>query len=323
MKINFPPALAFTQRPTPLVRLKAPANYQLWMKRDDMTGVELSGNKIRKLDFLLQQAISEGADGIITCGGLQSNHCRTAAYLAQKVGLKAILFLRGEPEVPATGNYLLDRLSAAEIIHVSAEEYKQIEHLMQLKVREQNKRGFKYYIIPEGGSNEIGAWGYCQCFCEICDQMAETGITVDAIAVATGSGGTHAGLLLGKIMMESSIEIISFNVCDNADYFKKKITVILKKFAEKYNKSIPCREEDIHIYDGFVGGGYGKISENEVSFIRQFAREEGILLDPVYTAKAFFGLTKQMQSNQFQFRNVIFIHTGGIFGLFPYAAYFS
>ncbi|TFH01610.1 MAG: pyridoxal-phosphate dependent enzyme, partial [Calditrichales bacterium] len=238
MKINFPSSLGFTFQPTPIVRLHDRAETGLWLKRDDLTGMELSGNKIRKLDFLVREALDQGADGIITCGGLQSNHCRAAAFVGARLGLQTVLFLRGEAEKNPTGNYFLDRLSGATIIHVTAEEYKNIGEIMAEKSAEFSRAGKKMYVIPEGGSNETGSWGYCQCFVEAEAQIKADKMPIEAIAVASGSGGTHAGLLIGKKLTESNIDIFSINVCDDSEYFKNKISAIIAQFNRKYGYRI-------------------------------------------------------------------------------------
>ena len=313
-----PKSLKLTQSNTPIIEINSPQkDTRLWLKRDDLTGIELSGNKIRKLDFLLQQAIDDKAEGIITCGGLQSNHCRAAAYAGAKLGLDTILYLRGEAEEIQTGNYFLNILVGATIHYVTHQEYLEIDSIMQKKSNELASQGKQFYIIPEGGSNEIGAWGYIQCFFEIIEQIEVRNLSIDAIAVSTGSGGTHAGLLIGKLLKKSEIDIISINVCDDADYFKFKISDIIKKFEQKYDQAFDIDQNDIKIYDGFTGSGYGEIGNKEVDVIRRFVREEGIVLDPVYTAKAYMGLEELIHQGQLEYKNILFIHTGGIFGIFP------
>lgn len=320
--INFPKSLGFSRAMTPIQKLKDHGEYRVWLKRDDMTGIELSGNKIRKLDFLVHQAIEQGAHGLMTCGGLQSNHCRATAYLGARLGMETILYLRGEPEDSPTGNYFLDLLAGATIHYVSPEEYQQIDQIMQDKAKDYENQGKNIYVVPEGGSNEIGAWGYCQCFSEIIEQIITENIHLDAVAVATGSGGTHAGLLIGKILTKSDIEIFSINVCDDAEFFRNKIYMIIKNFEQRFKKSIEIKKEDILIHDGYVGEGYGLIGEEEVNVIKRFVRDEGIILDPVYTAKAYLGLEQLMERNQLKYRNILFIHTGGVFGIFPLAKQF-
>ena len=322
MPVKYPPSLGFTMAPTPLVEIKTDSSCRLWLKRDDLTGIELSGNKIRKLDFLVRQAIEEGAEGIITCGGLQSNHCRAAAFLSCKVGLHCLLYLRGVAKDIPTGNYFLNLISGAEIRFVDTDSYRQIDQLMEAEAARLQKNNQKYFVIPEGGSNELGAWGYCRCYFEIVEQMAEMKKPLDAIVVASGSGGTHAGLLIGKLIDHSRTDIISVNVCDDANYFKKKISAIVQRFASRYGYQFDLRESDVQIIDGFVGNGYAEIDEEVVAVIKRMIRDEGIILDPVYTAKAFLGLEQMLQSRGKDYKNVIFIHTGGVFGLFPYYKYF-
>jgi D-cysteine desulfhydrase len=318
----FPKSLNLTLLNTPIVEVTPKEKTRLWLKRDDLTGIELSGNKIRKLDFLIQEAINEKAEGIITCGGLQSNHCRAAAYAAIKVGLDSILYLRGTPEEIPSGNHFLDLLSGSTIIYVSPEEYQNIDSIMEQRSRELKSEGKNYYVIPEGGSNEVGAWGYIKCFDEILDQMTQMKIPIEAIAVSTGSGGTHAGLYLGKLLRQSTVDVFSINVCDDAEFFKMKIFNIIKKFEQRYNHKLNVDKASIHIYDGFTGEGYGLISDREVMMIKEFIRKEGIVLDPVYTAKAYFGLEKIIEEGIIDYKNILFIHTGGIFGIFPQAREF-
>jgi D-cysteine desulfhydrase len=318
-----PNSLNLTQPNTPIIEIGSPQkDTRLWLKRDDLTGIELSGNKIRKLDFLLQQAIDDEAQGIITCGGLQSNHCRATAYAGAKLGLETILYLRGKPETIPTGNHFLNILVGSTIHYVTQEEYHEIDSIMMKKSQELANRGKQFYVIPEGGSNEIGAWGYIQCFYEIIEQIEARNLSIYAIAVSTGSGGTHAGLLIGKLLKKSDIDIISINVCDDADYFKVKISDIINKFEQKYDHAFDVHKNDILIYDGFTGSGYGEIGNKEVDVIKRFIRKEGIVLDPVYTAKAYLGLEELINQRRLEYKNILFIHTGGIFGIFPLVANF-
>jgi D-cysteine desulfhydrase len=324
MKPIFPNSLQLTHGNTPLVPLNKIfadlSEYRVWMKRDDFTGVELSGNKVRKLDFLIAEAIDSGANHIITCGGVQSNHCRTAAYMARKKDLNCTLFLRGQPDDNLSGNLLLNLLAGVRIEYVTAEQYKNIDQIMNEYADELRGKDENCYVIPEGGSNATGAWGYVSCFSEIIDQIKKYHLHFDAIVVATGSGGTHAGLLIGKNMFSSDIEIISVNVCDNSDFFISKIKSIVRDFEDKYNVVINIERDDIHVIDGFVGDGYGQLNSEVSQLINQFAIHEGIVLDPVYSAKAFYGLKTMLEQGKLRYQNILFIHTGGIFGLFPAVA---
>ncbi len=321
--MQYPPHLNHAHLPTPIVPLKrffsGINDYQVWVKRDDLTGLELSGNKVRKLDFLMKEALDQGAERVITCGGLQSNHCRTTVFYARQLGLKTTLFLRGEKPETVTGNYLLDLLAGADIQYITPEEYRQVDQLM---AQEQASCPEKAYVIPEGGSNETGAWGYVKAFYEAQNQIAEMNLPIDTIVVATGSGGTHAGLLLGKLLSNSSLRVVSVNVCDDAPFFKRKINAIMQSFCEKFGYALSWTEDDIHIVDGYVGGGYGVISEQESELMRRLAESEGLVIDPVYGAKALRGLEEKLRRGEMPGRNILFFHTGGVFGVFPYGSRF-
>jgi D-cysteine desulfhydrase len=323
MEISYPPSLNLTRKNTPIIVSKDLTErfkeYNIWLKRDDLTGMELSGNKVRKLDYLIQDALNQGANHIITCGGIQSNHCRTTAYMAKKLDLECTLFLRGVPPQVSTGNYFLNQLVEADIIFVTPNEYQQIENTMAECQKKSEEDGRKSYIIPEGGSNEIGVWGYINCFHEIMIQIEQDSLPIESIVVATGSGGTHAGLLLGALITKSAIDISSVNVCDNADFFCNKIFRIIQNFKKSYGYQLSLSLEDIHIHDGFVGEGYGKSATKELNLIKRVAKTDGIILDPVYTVKAYLGLENLLANNQLNSKNILFIHTGGIFSLFSYS----
>ena len=323
MKISWPDSVNFTLRNTPIQPLNrffsGHPEYNIWIKRDDLTGLELSGNKVRKLDFLFAEAKAMEANHIMTCGGVQSNHCRAAAFMALKSGMKCTLFLRGEPQVPATGNLFLNQLTSVTIKYVTPEVYQNIDEYMLSYSRSRPIQKDKIYIIPEGGSNALGTWGYIACFSEIIQQIKLYNLGIDVIVVSTGSGGTHAGLLFGKILHSSDLPVISINVCDNAEFFKKKILNIAAEFEVKFGYELNLKKDDIEIIDGYAGAGYGLINARIRKLIRDFVRTEAILLDPVYTAKAFYGLRALIQRGKMDHKNILFVHTGGIFGLFPYA----
>jgi D-cysteine desulfhydrase len=325
MKISFPQSIRYANLPTPVFRLKSrwseKSEVSIWIKRDDLTGLEISGNKARKLEFLLNDAIHQKSTHIITCGSFQSNHCRTTAFMATTLGMKPVLFLKGVPgaEIP-DGNFMLDKLLQADIVPVSARDYEQIDSVMSERAADLKVQGKKGYCIPEGGSNCLGIWGYIQCFTEIVAQIQEQSLPIDTVVVATGSGGTHAGLQLGKMMLDSPLQILSINVCDNADICRRKIMTLIGDFNEFYGYNFSCSVEEIKVFDGFVGSGYGLLNQPEIGLIKEFARREGIILDPVYTVKAFLGLRTLLDTGSIPCQNILFVHTGGIFSIFPYAA---
>jgi D-cysteine desulfhydrase len=324
-----PERIRLAHLPTPIEKLERLSaklgGPDIYLKRDDQTGTEWSGNKIRKLEYSLQEALDQGADTLITCGGIQSNHCRATAAAAARLGLKAVLVLRGsKPDVPE-GNLLLDHMLGAEIVWVTAEDYRHrrmaimAEHSLRLAAS-----GRKAYLIPEGASNAIGAFGYYSALAEITAQELEMGLTFDAIVVADGSGGTHAGLVLARKLLNTGHDIIGINVCDDADYFIQTIGRILEECRAYVDAPYTWTPEDIRVIDGYVGRGYALGRPEERQLIQEVARLEGVVFDPVYTGKAFYGLTEEIRKGAFvDKRNVLFIHTGGLYGLFPQGSEFD
>lgn len=302
--------LELARLPTPLhclERLSEWLGTEVWVKRDDLTGFGLSGNKVRKLDWLLADAKRRGADTVITTGGLQSNHCRATAVACRQLGMKPVLLLRGEPPEPADSNLLLDQLLSAELHFCTAEEYSshrdaRMEQLAQ-GIRE---RGGTPYVIPEGGSNAVGSRGYVAAGHELLRQQPSG---FDACCVAVGSGGTLAGLALGPDIGTT----LGFAVCDDAAYFKAKVESIAQESAELgFTESL---RDNWRVIDSFRGEAYGVASQEVWDVIATVARLEGLFLDPVYTGKAMLGLVEEARSGSLSGR-VLFWHTGGAFGLF-------
>jgi len=328
--LSFPPQINLARLPTPVQPLrrtgeKLAAN--LYVKRDDLTGVALSGNKIRKLEFVLADALAQKADTIITCGGAHSNHCRATAIAAAMLGLNCRLLLRtSDPSRPplAEGNILLDRMAGAEIVWISPEDYKRRDEIMEREGASLETAGRKPYLIPEGASNALGAWGYIRAAQELVNDIANLpgGLNQACTIInAAGSGGTSAGLILGAKIFDLNARIVSVNVCDDRDYFVNAIGSICEKAIADYQIEVNfSRNADIEILDGYVGRGYALSRSEELELLNEVARTEGMFFDPVYTGKAFFGMVQELKNNPNCFgERVIFIHTGGIFGLFPKA----
>lgn len=328
--VSHPPQINLARLPTPLhplLHLSARLGIELFMKRDDLTGSALSGNKIRKLEFVLADAVAQKVDTVLTCGGAQSNHCRATAIAAAMLSMNCRLLLRSEdpsnPPFPE-GNILLDQMAGAEIVWITPEEYKTRDEIFEREAASLKKAGRKPYIIPEGASNALGTWGYIRCIEELINDIANLpgGAHKDATIInAAGSGGTSAGLILGTKIFDLNARVVSVNVCDDHDYFVRVIGDICENTVSDYQLKIDfSRERDINIIDGYVGRGYGLSRPEELSMICDLARTEGIFLDPVYTGKAFFGMLQELKRDPGCFgERIIFIHTGGIFGLFPKA----
>ena len=304
----------------PLSKVGEPLGVDLWIKRDDLTGAGLSGNKIRKLDYLLAQALQENAATLITCGGAQSNHARATALAGARLGLKTILILRGSAPTRLEGNQLLDRMVDAEIRWVTPEEYKERDQFFSEIVDEVRAKGGRPYCIPEGGSNGLGAWGYLDAMEEIRFQSQERGLSFDLLITAVGSGGTLAGLAVGHALHPMDTPLpVGINVCDDAAYFHGRVQDIWTEMAQT-NGIPPYQRDAYEIQDGFVGLGYAKSQPQELALLQTVAQSSGILLDPVYTGKAFFALTQMLSSDPSLLgKRVLFLHTGGLFGLFAKA----
>ena len=319
----FPNKIPLANLPTKiekLERLSEQTGITVYIKRDDLTGMEYSGNKIRKLEYAVREALDQGADTLITCGGLQSNHCRATAAAAVKLGLNTCLVLRSaDKEPPVDGNYFIDCLLGADVRIIDAESYRSRRgEIMEELAAEYAAAGRKAYIIPEGASNGIGTFGYLACMQEIMEQERELGVTFDTIVDAVGSGGTFAGVCLANRLYGLNKRVVGINVCDDAPFFRQRVSEIVEEAGAYLEEPVAIRPEEVEIIDGYVGRGYALSRQEELNFIRDFARMEGVLLDPVYTGKCMYGFTQEVKKGSFAgSKNVLFLHTGGLFGLFP------
>jgi len=321
-RIAYPERIALARLPTPLECLGGgrwdgflPEGMTLWIKRDDLSGFGLSGNKVRKLEFVLAKALAEGADTVITCGGLQSNHARATALACAQLGLSCELILRGEPEGIPDGNLFIDHFCGAHVHALPVREYRTAfdQHLQQLldALRAQGK---KPYFIPTGASDGVGIWGYVRASEELLADCEAAGFVPDAIVHATGSGGTQAGLLAGLALQGRDIPVFGVNVCDDRAYFEHKIAADLADWRERYSPPVMPGPESIRIIEGYMAPGYGKTTETLRDVMRQAARR-GLLLDPVYSGKAFQGLLQEAQNGCLAgMKHIVFVHTGGFFG---------
>jgi D-cysteine desulfhydrase len=311
----------------PLHRLSERYGVELYVKRDDLSGIALSGNKIRKLEFVLADALAQKTDTVITCGGAQSNHCRATAIAAAMLGINCRLILRTpDPSnpPPLEGNILLDRMAGAEIVWITPDEYKQRDEFMAREAATLQTSGRKAYTIPMGASNALGALGYIRAMEELVNDIANSlggGNRPCTIINAVGSGGTSAGLILGAKLFDVRARIAGVNVSDDRAYFVRAIGDICEQAIADYHLDVEfSRQGDVEIIDGYVGEGYGLSKDEELDLICDVARTEGIFLDPVYTGKAFFGMIQELKRDPKCFgEQIIFLHTGGIFGLFPKA----
>lgn len=321
MAFSPPKKLSLAHIPTPIQSLERTAEKLgvkgLYVKRDDLTGVGVSGNKIRKLEYLLAEALRKKATTVITCGGIQSNHARATAVAAIQLGLQPVLFLRGKKFVISEGNLFLDKLLRARIRFITPEEYKRVDRLMEREAKNLERKGEKPYVIPEGGSNELGLLGYVDAMREIKAQERRLGVKFDYYVTAVGSGGTLSGMVLGAKLARMRGRAIGFNVCDDAEHFVERTQEQMSKACKRWKiDKVACSPKQYQIIDGYVGPGYAVPAEANIRVIKEVARTEGIFLDPVYTSKAFYGMMREIEKGTLD-RNAkyLFIHTGGIFGL--------
>ncbi len=308
--------------PTPLHRLnnlsKEFPGINLFIKRDDQTGLAFGGNKTRKLEYLIGEALENDYDTVVTIGAAQSNHCRQTAAAAVVAGLDCHLLLRGsEPEI-CNGNYLLDKILGAHIHWFEAGKQKESENLLLETLK---KEGKKPFLIPVGGSNETGTLGYVKAMEELKKQLETQ--KIDHIVFASCSGGTHAGMVLGKQIYNTEPEIIGISIEKDMTGeipLKEHIVTVANGAAELLETTQKITGQDVTLIDGYNEAGYGVVTSQEVNAISVLAKSEGIFLDPVYTGRAFAGLLDLLKKGYFQKGSkIMFWHTGGAPANFHYA----
>lgn len=322
MAVRLPDRIRLIHAPTPiepLPRLSADLGVELFVKRDDLTGFAESGNKARKLEFLVHEALDHGADTLITVGALQSNCCRATAAVAARLGLRCVLGLRGERPPVADGNLLLARLFGAEAVFVPSAEVDQPDALFARLTEDVRRAGGRPYVIPESGSNELGILGYAALVEELRTQIAAGAPAPDALVIAAWSGGSLAGLHLGKALFGFPAEIWGVPVSFEAEAIRDYVWAMVRKAATRLGVEVSLEREAIRLLDGYQGFGRARVRPEELAIVGRAAREAGLLLEPVYTAKAFLALTDQARRDPRLFgRRVLFLHTGGGFGVFPF-----
>ena len=295
---------------------------EIWIKRDDCTGLSTGGNKTRKLEFLMAEAISQSADIVLTQGAIQSNHARQTAAAAAKLGIKCHILLEdrtGMTDISyrENGNVLLNQLHGASMEHrVSGLD---MNTEMEASASELKKNGNTVYVIPGGGSNPTGALGYANCAQEIIVQSTEMGLEIDHIIHATGSAGTQAGLIAGLKALNASIPLLGIGVRASKQKQEENVYNLACATAEKLGCAGIIERTDVVANCDYVGPGYGFPSESTLEAIDIFARLEGILLDPVYSGKGAAGLIDLIRKGEFKRgQRLVFIHTGGAIALAGY-----
>lgn len=318
------PRISLAHLPTPLEpapRLgEALGVPRLWVKRDDLTGLALGGNKARKLEYLMAEALEQGADTVLTTGGVQSNHARMTAAAACRLGLRAVLVLADPPPPTEQGNLLLDRLFGAEVQFLPGADLAEMHAALERAAAALRAEGRKPYIIPVGGSTPLGCLGYARAVEELAAQAAASRLRIDAMVVAVGSTGTLAGMLLGCRQFLPETRVYGVSVSPAAGPGRRKCARIAAEAAALLGLDWRPAPEEIPIFDDWLGPGYGFPTPEGLEAIRLAARTEGYLLDPVYTGKAAAGLLDHVRRGLVPpGETVVFIHTGGQPALFAAA----
>lgn len=323
--LAYPERLNLAQTPTPFYALDRFRSHlqkysdsvpRLWIKRDDLSGCLTSGNKVRKLEFLLAEARQKGCTTLITSGGVQSNHCRAVAVLGAQLGFHVHLLLRLDRDPEPVGNLFLDQLMGAEINLYSPREFKRLDQLFEYWQEHYAEQEISSYSIPTGGSNGTGLWGYISAAEELQRDFTREQIKPTTLIHATGSGGTQAGLTLGCRMLDMDVRILGYAVCDDAQYFHNKVLEDILEWRDKFAQQVDTDLLSINTNANYIGPGYGVAEPVIFETIKTLAQIEGIVLDPVYTGKAFFGMIEDIKQGQYSSdQDIVFLHTGGLFGL--------
>lgn len=315
------PRLELLGAPTPLEYLPRFSDYlgrEIYLKRDDITPVALGGNKLRKLEFLVAEALSQGADTLVTAGAIQSNHVRQTAAVAAKLGLNCVALLEN-PTGNQTANYLTNgnRL-LLDLFNTEIEMCpvldRPTQQLAELAIRLE-AQGFRPFVIPVGGSSALGALGYVESALEIV-QQCEGAVALSSVVVASGSGGTHAGLAVGLEQLMPQVELVGVTVSRNRQQQLPKVTGLQQEVAASLELEA---QKPIILWDDYFAPGYGRPSETGQAAVKLLAQLEGVVLDPVYTGKAMAGLIDGVAQKRFKDEGpIVFIHTGGAPALFAY-----
>jgi len=322
------PRVSLAHLPTPLEYLPRLSKHlggpDIYVKRDDCTGLGTGGNKTRKLEFLVADAIEKNADVIITQGAVQSNHARQTAAAACKVGMECELIFEKRVEdaddaYKQSGNVLLDRIFGANISEVA--KGSDMDAAMETLAEELRGKGKTPYIVPGGGSNPIGALGYIDCALEFMSQANRDGIVIDHVVHATGSAGTQAGLIVGLKATSSNIPLLGIGVNAPQDVQEEKVWKLAVETADYVGAPGCVQREDIVANCDYVGDGYGLPTQSMNDAVMLLARLEGLLFDPVYSGKGLAGMIDLVTTGYFAGnKSIVFIHTGGVAGLFGYSA---
>ena len=291
----------------------------IWIKRDDQTGLATGGNKARKLEFLIGDAMAQGADTLVTTGGPQSNHCRQTAAAAARCGLRAVLALTGDAPARWSGNLLLDDLLGAEVRWLGDIDWNDLPGRLDEIAEGESQAGYHPYIVPLGGSSPVGALGYAMAMQEMLAQAEEQGVTFDRIVFGTSSGGTQAGMLIGAELFGFDGQITAISIAKPESDVRKRLSRLVPAAMRLLERSTRVSSRRIEIVDRYLGEGYAVVGDAEREAIRMLATHEGILIGPVYTGRALAGMIDMIRQGEIgSDETVLFWHTGDTAALFAF-----
>ncbi len=328
MQLGRLPRLKLSALPTPLEEAPSLSAYlggpRILLKRDDVTGLAFGGNKVRKAEYLLGEAVDQTCDVVVTVGAIQSNHARVTAAAARRLGLDAVLILQGEEPAHRQGNLLLDGIFGADIRIVNTDDTYTLTAVLDDVARDLRRKGRNPYVIPSGGSTGLGAAAFANAGLELLEQLNSHGVRADALVHATGSGGTQAGLYTAMKITQSGVRVLGISVGAVRDTMTTRVQAVATDLSHLLGLDWRPHPDDIVVTDDYIGEGYGVPTPACLDAIRLVARTEGVLLDPVYTGKAMAALIDMVRRGEFTAEHtVVFWHTGGQPALFAYAAWLA
>lgn len=306
--------------PTPIEYYGEINKNKIYIKRDDLTEPTLGGNKVRKLEFFLAEAKNNNVDYIVTYGAAQSNHCRLTVSMASRLGFKVLLILAKSEQINYNGNYLIYELYDTEIVWTNTNE---VPETIDATLKNLEKKGHKPYFIQGGGHGDLGTHAYKVAFDEIVKQEHAMNVDFNHIFHASGTGTTQAGLIAGDMLQGSEKSITGISVARNKERGTEVISESIQSYLGNVYPEVQAKPYNIEFLDQYVGEGYADIYPQIIETIKNVAKTSSVLLDPVYTGKAFYGMMDYIQKNNIQEQNILFIHTGGIPLLFNYASMFK
>ena len=319
--MNYPARVSLGHWPTPIEKLERLSHHlggpEIWVKRDDQSGLATGGNKARKLEFLFADALAQKCDHVVTLGGPQSNHVRQTAAAAAQLGVGCSLVLRGNAPAQRLGNVLLDELLGAKIHWSGARTRDEVAVEVMAALR---ASGARPYLIPVGGSNGLGSLGYAVAMEEALDQLATHGLTIDTMVLASSSAGTQAGLVLGAAIRQFPGRVLGISIDSSEAELKARVSELALDAARLANAGVTAAQLRVEVNADYLGGGYSVVGDLERDAIRTVARTQGLLLDPVYTGRAMGGLIDLIRRGAFsKNERVLFWHTGGTAALSAFA----